>query len=535
MVDLPTRLLYPEGYNWDEEAKMKSFDFIKSLQIDTMIILIKQSHRGFNDLRLEDFFTTNTEVLNYRLDIVNDLVENEALYNVFCEAVPMIENIIDLRRVMNDSFSVESALSSIRYLEIYQEIVDLFAEGMKNTVIQSEGLCHFRDGIMGIYEGEEYKNLREELSKMKVNFGSIKSVTMGINLDSNLWVQDAGLISVNEKPFEPGDLINRMSKKHGIGVQTMITPLYVMPRLVHKEALDKVNHSIQESLSIVYSKAIRGFGPVIKRYFNINTAGFASLLDDIRFLTAGVKFILSMKEQGFSMCRPTIAPIEEKKCDLEAVFNPVLACKMPGKMIVSNSFSYDENGRFYLVTGPNHGGKSIFAYSVGMAQALFQLGLFVPAEKAVMSPVTAIFTHFPSSDENNYGKGRLESECARLGEIMEQLSNTDMLIMDETFSSTSGLEAGYIASDVLTGIGVIGCGGIYVTHIHDLSQMVNDYNSHPDNKGKIDNLVALMEDKENGMRSYKISRTTPDGKSYAKGIACQYGLDLETILAKGKK
>jgi len=52
---------------------------------------------------------------------------------------------------------------------------------------------------------------------------------------------------------------------------------------------------------------------------------------------------------------------------------------------------------------------SDIAYSEGMAQALFQLGLFVPAESAVMSPVAYIYTHFPSSDENNYGKGRLES------------------------------------------------------------------------------------------------------------------------------
>ena len=44
---------------------------------------------------------------------------------------------------------------------------------------------------------------------------------------------------------------------------------------------------------------------------------------------------------------------------------------------------------------------------------------------------------------------------ARLSEILSQLSETDMLLMDESFSSTSGLEAGYIASEVLTGIGLI--------------------------------------------------------------------------------
>ena len=169
-----------------------------------------------------------------------------------------------------------------------------------------------------------------------------------------------------------------------------------------------------------------------------------------------------------------------------------------------------------------------------MAQALFQLGLFVPAKSAVMSPVSGIYTHFPASDENNYGKGRLESECARLGAIMEVLTDTDMLLMDESFSSTSGLEAGYIASEVLTGIGAIGCGGIYVTHIHDLPQQVEKYNSHPKNKGKIDNLVALMENKEDGTRSYKISRTTPDGLSYAKDIAARYGLHLDNILSNLK-
>ncbi len=265
----------------------------------------------------------------------------------------------------------------------------------------------------------------------------------------------------------------------------------------------------------------------------VNSAPFVAMLEDIRFLTGGVAFILQMQELGFSMCRPKIASVEEKVCELTDVYNPMLALRGVENTIVSNSFCLDENGRFYLITGPNHGGKSIFAYSIGMSQALFQLGLFVPAKSAYMSPVTGIYTHFPVSDENNYGKGRLESECARLGAIMKKLTETDMLLMDESFSSTSGLEAGYIAAEVLTGIGVIGCCGLFVTHIHDLPLKVGEFNSHPDNKGKIDNLVAQMEDRENGVRSYRVLRTTPDGLSYARDIAKRYGLDLEDILGQG--
>lgn len=102
--------------------------------------------------------------------------------------------------------------------------------------------------------------------------------------------------------------------------------------------------------------------------------------------------------------------------------------------------------------------------------------------------------------------------------------------MDESFSSTSGLEAGYIASEVLTGIAAICCCGIYVTHIHDLTQQTDKFNAHPENKGKFDNLIAQMENKENGTRSYKVIRTTQDGLSYARDIAKRHGLDLEQIL-----
>ena len=312
----------------------------------------------------------------------------------------------------------------------------------------------------------------------------------------------------------------------------MLSLLYPITKGLKGDEAKALNYALNNGLQTIFAKSIKDFQPMVHNYFNINTAVFVSMLDEIRFLTAGVKFIRSMKEKGFEMCCPQVAGVEEKKCDLEQVYNPMLAVKSVEDTIVSNSFSFDENGRFYIITGPNHGGKSVFAYSVGMAQALFQLGLYVPAKSAYMSPVTGIYTHFPASDENNYGKGRLESECARLGDIMKKLTDTDMLIMDESFSSTSGLEAGYIATEVLTGIGVIGCGGLFVTHIHDLPQKLDTYNSHPANKGKIDNLVALMESKENGVRSYKLSRTTPDGLSYARDIASRYGLNLKGILGE---
>ena len=384
---------------------------------------------------------------------------------------------------------------------------------------------------------EEYQNLKREMAATGKNFGYLKSVTIGINLDDNLRPKEAGIISVNEKAFSAGSIIDKLMKHRLNDRQVMMTPLYPLQKGLHGEEQKALNYAMGSALQTIFEKPLRSFEPLIQNYYKANTAMFAALLDDIRFLTAGVKFILDMRDRGFEMCRPQICPVEEKVCELKQVYNPMLAMRGVEKTVVSNEFVLDEKGRFYLVTGPNHGGKSIFAYSVGMAQALCQLGLFVPAYQAKMSPVTGIFTHFPVSDENNYGKGRLESECARLSEILSQLSETDMLLMDESFSSTSGLEAGYIASEVLTGIGVIGCCGLFVTHIHDLPMKVSEYNAYPGNRSKIDNLVAQMEDVEGGVRSYRIQRTTPDGLSYARDIAARYGLNLQEICqnAQGEK
>ncbi len=525
-------LLYPPDYDRASETPMKDFKFIHSLRIDDMIILIKDSCRGFSDLALENFFTTNPRVLEYRLAIVEDLVENKELYEVFCKAVSVIYNLSDLRRAWSNDFTIESSLTSVRYLEMYQEIVNLFATSLKDIQVKSEGLQEFKKQIMTVVESEDYRNLCEELGKRENNFGFLKSVTIGVNLDETLRPLEAGIVSVNMEPFRAGNIMDKLLRKNTKDDKCLVSPLFPISKSIQGEDLKLLNASVSGSLHTIFAKALRSFESVIHNYYNVNTAMFISLLDDIRFLTAGVGFILSMKERGYPMCRPQVAAMEEKRCELEQVYNPMLVRSFVEETIVSNSFAFDENGRFYIVTGPNHGGKSIFAYSVGMAQALFQLGLFVPAKSAVMSPVSSIYTHFPTSDENNYGKGRLESECARLSEIMKVLTDTDMLLMDESFSSTSGLEAGYIASEVLTGIGVIGCCGIFVTHIHDLPQQVDTYNAHPKNKGKIDNLVALMENKDSGKRSFKVCRTTPDGLSYARDIAKRYGLNLEGILGE---
>lgn len=101
---------------------------------------------------------------------------------------------------------MDSALSAVRYLEMYEELVDLFANVFSEIEksgadIASEGMKNFRELVYSVAKSEEYLNLKREMEATGKNFGYLKSVTIGINLDDNLRPKEAGIISVNEKNF----------------------------------------------------------------------------------------------------------------------------------------------------------------------------------------------------------------------------------------------------------------------------------------------------------------------------------------------
>jgi DNA mismatch repair ATPase MutS len=162
---------------------------------------------------------------------------------------------------------------------------------------------------------------------------------------------------------------------------------------------------------------------------------------------------------------------------------------------------------------------------------MMQLGMYVPAKNARISPVDAIFTHFPTGADDTIDKGRLGEECARLGEIFDCVTKHSLVLLDESFSSTGSYEGSYIASEVLSGISMVGCRCLFATHLHELAAEIDRINSESVANGgvKIDTLVAGIEE---GKRSFKIFRAKPDGKSYARDIAQRYGLTYENILKK---
>ena len=157
---------------------------------------------------------------------------------------------------------------------------------------------------------------------------------------------------------------------------------------------------------------------------------------------------------------------------------------------------------------------------------LAQLGIYVPASQASISPCDNIFTHFPADENDTVDLGRLGEESKRLSEIFEVATERSVMLLNESLATTSVTEGLFIAKDVVKAMRFLGVRCIFNTHMHDLARSVEQLNSEVEGGSKAASLVTGMHD---GERSFKVSLLPPQGVSYAKDIALKYGISFNQI------
>ena len=127
--------------------------------------------------------------------------------------------------------------------------------------------------------------------------------------------------------------------------------------------------------------------------------------------------------------------------------------------------------------------------------------------------------------------GRLGEECSRFRELYDLLTDKGLLLLNETFSTTSFEEGYYIAVDAVRAVLSSGCRAIYNTHMHKLAYDLDTAVNISGGEGKAVSLVAETVD---GKNSFKVRIAPPQGQSFARGIAEKYGVTYESLTGKRK-
>ena len=483
---------------------------------------------------LTEFFTTDPEVIAYRQEVFRDLTAMPEISATLREVLPLLFDITELRRLEADYDPTgESYLYSITEVELYISCVNFLNEGLSPLAdrMESRALRAFTETVAELAGSDYYRQLNRDLEELSSRIREVKSITVGVNLDGTMRPVEAGVLSVNSAPFKSGrmlDKILRLSFKND--AMTTIAPLTPFDKKQNENRRDALITAFNGALDDVFRASVRGWRAIVGEYVLENTDFLLRILPEIEFLTRAEALLTRLRERGYPLAEPTLVPMAGKDFTAKGLYNPDVALRIEDR-IVDNDFAFDDRGRIFILSGPNRGGKSVVTCALGIAQAMCQLGLPVPAEEATISPVGAIFTHFPTGAEDTLDKGRLGEECARLREIFDAADENSLILLDESLSSTGAFEASFIAAEILTAFAILGARVLFSTHLHELAGEVAEINRRSAAEGgvAVDTLVAGIEE---GRRSFRIRRQTPDGKSYARDIADRYGLSLEKLIKK---
>ena len=487
--------------------------------------------------RLSEMVTADPDVIRYRQEVFGDLLAHEEIGKTLSKLIPVLFDIMELRRLETDGGDTADYLSSMTEIELYISGIEILHHGLceGGRTYESAAFSALSAYIRELVESDYYAELNERLLELTNRVREIKSVTIGVNLDAQLRPKEAGVLSVNPEPFRSGDTLQKILRLNFKSDQyTCIAELVPFGKKQSENQKTALSLAFNSAINEVYKQSLRSWKRIVQTYVLENTDFLLSLLPEFEFLLKGTNLMRALKVKGNALCVPEIRPAAERAFSAVALYNPAVALKVDDP-IVTNDLAFDERAGIYVLTGPNRGGKSVITCAVGLSVAMAQLGLFVPAERAVISPADGIFTHFPTGADDTIDKGRLGEECARLCEIFAAVTDESLVLLDESLSSTGSFEASYIAAEVLAGLSRVGCRCIFSTHLHELAAEIDDINARvaPEGGVPIDTLVAGIE--KEGKRSFKILRAKPDGKSYARDIANKYGLTYDNIIKTIRK
>ena len=178
-------------------------------------------------------------------------------------------------------------------------------------------------------------------------------------------------------------------------------------------------------------------------------------------------------------------------------------------------------------------GKSTYMRQTALLVLMAQIGSFVPAREAYISPVDRIFTRIGASDDLVSGQSTFMVEMNEVAQILKYATSNSLVILDEIGRGTSTFDGMSIARAVIEHMEAkIHAKTLFATHYHELTDLEN---------AKIKNFCIAVKDKGGDITFLRRIIAGAADKSYGIHVARLAGLPkavtnrAEKILASLEK
>ncbi|GAA5904211.1 mismatch repair ATPase MSH6 [Sporobolomyces salmoneus] len=424
--------------------------------------------------------------INDRLDAVEDLLANSNFAAAFDN---MVRKLPDLERKLSRVHAKTCRKSE--FIEIVAAF-EKIADGMKNLAdlcedFKSTGVpALVRDcpkigemlsDLQDLYESdellpvdgkdEEYERIRQRVEDIETELqGELKAAQKRFK-DTSIQFKDIGTkdifqIEVPNKHKVPGNWVKmtstqKVNRYYSPEVSRLVTSL--------KEARERKG-------MVVNNFQFKLYGEFDKDY-----STWMTVVRTIAQLDCLMSLSKSSAALGEPCVRPEIVESDQAILEFEELRHPCVLSASTD--FIPNDVAIGGDAQnLMLLTGPNMAGKSTMLRMTCTAVIMAQLGCFVPAAKARIAPVDAIYSRMGANDFIFANASTFKVEMDDCNKILTKATPRSLVILDELGRGTSTYDGMAIAYSVLHRLAThVGCVGFFATHFTSLTE---DFAYHPE-------------------------------------------------------
>lgn len=458
------------------------------------------------------------EEISFRQEMIKDCLEHEDLTRSLYEVSrDMLKRWSELGRVPSETFQqgnpAAKLLNEILVLELFMNSLSRVKELLTEADdLKAKGFITLKKEFLEKYSEDREQYVKSVLEDIAFYTESVsdgdeerKTVTKPrIVLECGL---EDGLKFSSMKLEE---ISSEKSKYYKPGSTMALFKDIVEART--PDSFSAVNDiRVAEQTKILEITVVSYLADELKGFMEEFSTFFDRLKYQMGFYLASVQLVRQLERFELEWCYPTVC--DRNDLEFEELKECVMGMGIQAK-VVGNTCSFEKKD-LLIVTGANQGGKSTFLRSIGIAQVMLQCGLPVTARAFSSGLFPKIFVHFTRREDSEMNSGRLDEELGRMSKIIDEIGDDSLILLNESFATTTEKEGSVIAYDIIKALSEAGVRILTVTHLLSFARRI--YEESKENEDiAIEFLTA--ERLDDGTRTFRMIRHEPELTSF--------GLDL---------
>ncbi|KAJ4182391.1 DNA mismatch repair protein msh6 [Fusarium falciforme] len=287
--------------------------------------------------------------------------------------------------------------------------------------------------------------------------------------------------------------------------------------------LSQLVRELQEAEE-THSQLVRDVASRFFKKFDVDYETWLQAIKIISQLDCLVSLAKASASLGHPSCRPQLVDQERSTVDFQELRHPCMMNTVDD--FIPNDIKLGgEQANINLLTGANAAGKSTVLRMSCIAVIMAQIGCFVPAKSARLTPVDRIMSRLGANDNIFAAQSTFFVELSETKKILSEATPRSLVILDELGRGTSSYDGVAVAQAVLHHVAThIGCVGFFATHYHSLA---TEFENHPEIRAR--RMQIHVDDEERRVTFlYKLEDGVAEG-SFGMHCAAMCGISSRVI------